>query len=221
MAEEQESKSIIELAAAAAKFWNGVTQFNAEDSYRSAYRLGYAAALFAVESGKVRLERPEPVKMFPIQNERGAKPHPNRIPWSVAEKAYSVYASRYGKSQSLERLAERGGFGPGEMDDFYPNWREECSELTALCAVRDAAVQLAARVESFHECDHSRATCQEVGCVGHELRVLLEALKTPVSLEVMNVLSLKSVIRYFMIWQGTCSELLPDKLYQRAEKALK
>jgi hypothetical protein len=69
---------------------------------------------------------------FPIQTERGAAPHPLLIPWSVAEKAYSVYAARYGRSQSLERLAERGGFGPSEMDEFLPGWRDEVSEITRL-----------------------------------------------------------------------------------------
>lgn len=73
-------------------------------------------------------------KTFPIQSERGAKPHPLRIPWSVAELAYSVYASRYGRGQSLERLAERGGFGPGEMDEFVPDWRERCDENARLRA---------------------------------------------------------------------------------------
>jgi hypothetical protein len=70
--------------------------------------------------------------MFPIQSERGAKPHPIRIPWSVAEKAFSVYSTRYGRDQSLERMAERGGFGPGEMDLFLPGWRDEVSEITSL-----------------------------------------------------------------------------------------
>lgn len=47
-----------------------------------------------------------------------------RIPWGVAEMAYLVYAKRYGTSQSLERLAERGGFYVEEMDEFYPAWRD-------------------------------------------------------------------------------------------------
>jgi hypothetical protein len=71
-------------------------------------------------------------KLFPIQSQRGAKPHPLRIPWSVAELAYSVYSGLYGRDQSLERLAERGGFGPGEMDEFLPDWRERCDEIVAL-----------------------------------------------------------------------------------------
>lgn len=71
-------------------------------------------------------------RLFPIQTQRDAKPHPLLIPWSVAEKAYSVYAGRYGKSQSLQTLADRGGFGPGEMDLFHPTWREECAEIASL-----------------------------------------------------------------------------------------
>ena len=71
-------------------------------------------------------------KMFPIQSQRGAAPHPTRIPWSVADLAYSVYSGLYGRSQSLERLAERGGFGPGEMDDFLPGWRDRCDRIAEL-----------------------------------------------------------------------------------------
>ena len=75
-------------------------------------------------------------KMFPIQTQRGAVPHPLSIPWSIAELAYSVYAANYGKGQSLEYLAQRGGFGPGEMDMFLPGWREMCSEINRLTSGR-------------------------------------------------------------------------------------
>lgn len=84
-------------------------------------------------------------RMFPIQTERGAKPHPVRIPWSIAERAYSVYAARYGGGQSLERLAERGGFGPSEMDMFLPGWRDEVSEVARLRADLAAAKMLIAQ----------------------------------------------------------------------------
>lgn len=47
-------------------------------------------------------------KMFPIQKAPS-------IPWPEAEKAYRTYATHYGTSQSLERLAERGGFGIQEF----------------------------------------------------------------------------------------------------------
>ncbi|RYZ46278.1 MAG: hypothetical protein EOO72_02365 [Myxococcaceae bacterium] len=50
---------------------------------------------------------------------------PASIPWDLAERAYADYSRRYGTSQSLERLAERGGFGPGELDVHVPGWRKE------------------------------------------------------------------------------------------------
>jgi len=49
---------------------------------------------------------------------------PMWIPWPVAELAYDVYSSRFGTSQTLERLAERGGFGACEMDALLPGWRD-------------------------------------------------------------------------------------------------
>jgi hypothetical protein len=64
------------------------------------------------------------MKMFPLQISRNASPGPRQIPWSVAEVAYNAYSAKYGSSQSLERLAERGGFGWCEMDIFYPGWRD-------------------------------------------------------------------------------------------------
>lgn len=74
-------------------------------------------------------------KMFPIQIPyKRAAPHPLQIPWDVAELAYSVYSARFGRGQSLERIAERGGFSPNEMDDFVPNWRDRCSSLAAAAA---------------------------------------------------------------------------------------
>jgi len=37
------------------------------------------------------------------------------IPWWIAEEAYKTYSHRNGTGQSLERLAERGGFGREEL----------------------------------------------------------------------------------------------------------
>lgn len=62
-------------------------------------------------------------RRFPLlAPETRGRTAPRSIPWSVAERAYEKYSARYGRAQSLERLAERGGFGPGEMDDLYPEW---------------------------------------------------------------------------------------------------
>jgi hypothetical protein len=92
-----------------------------------------------------------PGKMFPIQKgyaKDKAAPGPLRIPWSVAEKAYCQYARHYGTGQSLERLAERGGFGLGEMDELYPKWREEVSEITVL---RERIAHLEAEIAALKE----------------------------------------------------------------------
>jgi len=79
-----------------------------------------------------RLAAAEKPKLFPIQSSRKyGKPHPTKIPWDVADLAYSVYSAKYGREQSLERLAQRGGFGPGEMDVFLPDWIERCDRLAA------------------------------------------------------------------------------------------
>lgn len=57
---------------------------------------------------------------FPIQAENGGSPC--TIPWWLAEHAYAGYVKLYGKGQSLERIAERGGFGRNELIDLL-NWR--------------------------------------------------------------------------------------------------
>jgi hypothetical protein len=85
--------------------------------------------------------------LFPLQRQRDCEPGPLQIPWSVAEKAYSAYVAQYGRGQSLMRLAERGGFGWGEMDTLYPNWRKETDSVLLLQKQRDIlleAVQFAA-----------------------------------------------------------------------------
>jgi hypothetical protein len=52
-------------------------------------------------------ERPQD-PLFPIQGV-------GTIPWSLAERAYTRYAQLHGRGQSLQRLAERGGFGLAEL----------------------------------------------------------------------------------------------------------
>jgi hypothetical protein len=88
-------------------------------------------------------------RMFPLQEgySKNARPGPLRIPWSVAEKAYGKYAGLYGRQQTLERLAERGGFSLTEMDDLYPAWRSEVDEITALRSQLSAALQRAEDAE--------------------------------------------------------------------------
>lgn len=70
-------------------------------------------------------------KRFPLL---GNQVNIGSIPWWVAEQAYMIYANKYGDQQSLERLAERGGFGIEEMDEFYPEWRTKCSIIDSQAA---------------------------------------------------------------------------------------
>ncbi len=70
-------------------------------------------------------------KSFPIQaeyvDENGKKLKPQHhkqvsaIPWWLAEEAFKEYKRRYMSGQSLERLAERGGFGRYELLDLLRN----------------------------------------------------------------------------------------------------
>lgn len=64
--------------------------------------------------------------MAPVQR------YPRGIPWELHLEAYDKYAERYGTQQSAERLAERGGFGTGELDMFIPGWRERVDPILLL-----------------------------------------------------------------------------------------
>jgi len=65
---------------------------------------------------------------FPIQ-------HVGMIPWSLAERAYDVYSAKYGTTQSLQRLAERGGFGLAELGCLLsaPRGRLDSQQELNLC----------------------------------------------------------------------------------------
>ena len=56
---------------------------------------------------------------FPVQVDcmklPGVHPGSSAIPWWLAEVAYEHYKSKYGNEQTLERMAERGGFGRKEV----------------------------------------------------------------------------------------------------------
>ena len=122
---------------------------------------------------------------FPLQPARRGYPGataPLSIPWSVAERAYGAYASMYGRGQSLERLAERGGFGVEEMDQLYPPWREEVSEIAALRAAvamlraRDGALETADRWIS-EGVKKEQALCAEVEALRARITLLENAEK--------------------------------------------
>lgn len=63
---------------------------------------------FPIQGGIYRDEKNEVI--------RPVKPYQRcEIPWWLAEKAYETYSKKFGTSQSLDRLAERGGFGREEL----------------------------------------------------------------------------------------------------------
>ncbi|WP_053092016.1 hypothetical protein [Stenotrophomonas maltophilia] len=77
----------------------------------------YAALEAALAARQPVGEKPE--RRAPVQGYHG-----ETIPWRVHGLAWEAYAKKYGKQQSAERIAERGGFGCEEMDMFVPGWRE-------------------------------------------------------------------------------------------------
>lgn len=69
---------------------------------------------------------------FPLQFDGKSKPGPVSAPWTIAERAWAAYAARHGRDQSVERIAQRGGFSWGEMDLYFPEWREVTDECVVL-----------------------------------------------------------------------------------------
>ena len=69
------------------------------------------------------------MRRFPIHGDHGRIGYPDyrgpgTVDWHLAEEAYVEYARRYGKSQSLERLGERGGFGWSEIENLLKDGRD-------------------------------------------------------------------------------------------------
>ena len=54
----------------------------------------------------------------PVQGTRELKKGAGTISWEEHLLAWSGYSARYGKGQSAERLAERGGFDYAELVEF-------------------------------------------------------------------------------------------------------
>lgn len=75
-------------------------------------------------------------KLFPLQardlhSPAGSLQRRIQIPWEHAEEAYKEYVARYGKDQSLERLAQRGGLGAEEIVELlYSRIQRLTSDLS-------------------------------------------------------------------------------------------
>ena len=59
--------------------------------------------------------RPFPIQGNYFDKTTQTRNWPCSIPWWLAEEAYKYYSSKFGNTQTLERLAERGGFGRKEL----------------------------------------------------------------------------------------------------------
>lgn len=62
--------------------------------------------------------RPFPIQRSPGYRDDSGKiirPGSSVIPWWLAEEIYRGYVLAHGDTQSLERIAERGGFGRKEV----------------------------------------------------------------------------------------------------------
>lgn len=98
-------------------------------------------------------------KRFPIQGGFD-------VSWSAAERAYARYAEVFGKEQSIERMAERGGFGLLEFFVFYtkapcratdPIWKCSLGSVQdqLLRVLREADFRRSGRVENKTKMIHS------------------------------------------------------------------
>lgn len=89
------------------------------------------------------------------------------IPWSIAEVAYREYVRRFGDSQTLERIAERGGFYISELDMLYPGWREALEktkhdEETDCLRISKLAQERQRREQAEDERDRANRDCAVV-----------------------------------------------------------
>lgn len=121
----------------------------------------HGAAVYGCD-GCVERVRAE-LKEFPLQRQPRGGHGPGSVPWVVAERAWSNYASHYGTQQSVERMAQRGGFSWGEMDEHFPGWRDAVDEWRRLGA---EVARLQARVaelerENHHLCEDWTTTWRE------------------------------------------------------------
>lgn len=69
------------------------------------------------------------IQKFPVIKRKYNTRNITEIPWIVAERCYRNYSGW--QDQSLERIAERGGFAETELDRYAPGWEYEAKMYTA------------------------------------------------------------------------------------------
>ena len=57
---------------------------------------------------------------------------PQWIRWEIAEQVYIEYSRHFGHDQSLEQIAQRGGFSPEEVDGFLASRKYPKARLVSL-----------------------------------------------------------------------------------------
>lgn len=81
----------------------------------------------------------EKERRFPIQRA-------GTVSWEAAEKAYAAYSKQYGTQQSLERLAERAGFGILEFCSLYLGMRNDHIAMRTLVGKEHIIARVAAEL---------------------------------------------------------------------------
>jgi len=170
------------------------------------------------------------LKRFPIQVKVGRAHGKAYIPWEIAEEAYAVYSGKYGTSQSLERLAERGGFSDGELDIFIPGWRERVEPLNAAKSriqqlEAEAATLREALEDIVEQCKSDFIPCSRCGN-GEDLEgcyiqdTAEKALSTTAGADALEVL--RKANEWFYSWGDECdSESTADQWLHKAVKTWK
>ncbi len=85
---------------------------------------------------------------FPILGNLG------HISWALADEAYPAYSEDGGRGQTIERMAQRGGWSPGELDEYRPGWRPVEQKIRGLTEWIDQATQLLRTIpDNLHEAE--------------------------------------------------------------------
>jgi predicted oxidoreductase (fatty acid repression mutant protein) len=67
----------------------------------------------------------------------------------------------------------------GAFDELWQVAKQEAKKVIdeKFAAIIFSANALANKVDKHSECDHKRVSCEAIGCVGHEVRILRDAIK--------------------------------------------
>lgn len=85
---------------------------------------------------------PSDTKLFPLQALDASTRQTLTIPFAYAEAAYLEYVEQYGSGQSLERIAQRGGFGVQEILQLLCRRLERLGGLPPRAITRERAQEV-------------------------------------------------------------------------------